>query len=150
MLGKVLSRVDTTMLTTSTTEREHQRRKATLDVSAHMGIGQFIDRIEEGEYLTIVLQESDNRLVKSCEFLVGFVSARVVGASAVEDIATTIATLILGYALTIGETIDLYHQRRGKDYIQSTYRYSQYREGPYQGQDEPVRKTQSTYKKRCP
>ena len=55
MLGKMLSGVDTAVLTARTTETEHERGEATLDVTAHMGVGQFIDAIEEGENLTIVL-----------------------------------------------------------------------------------------------
>ena len=111
MLSKVLGGIDGTMLTTRTAEREHQRGKATLDISAHVGIGKLIDRIEEGQNLTVILQESDHRLIKSRQLFVRLITAGVMGATTVEDITTTIATLILGDALTIGETIDPHHQR---------------------------------------
>lgn len=55
MLSQVLGRIDAAMLTARTSEREHQRCKATLDISTHMGICQFIDTIEEREYLSIIL-----------------------------------------------------------------------------------------------
>ena len=43
MLGKVLRTIDRTVLATRTTKAEHQTGEATLDITAHMGIGQFID-----------------------------------------------------------------------------------------------------------
>ena len=55
MFSQVLGRIDTSMLTTRAAKREHQRRKATLDITTHMGICQFIDTIEEREYLSIIL-----------------------------------------------------------------------------------------------
>ena len=111
MLSEVLGGIDGTMLTTRTAKREHQRGKATLDISAHVGIGEFIDRIEEGQDFTVVLQESDDRLVESRQFLVGFISARVMGATAVKNITSTITTLILGDTLAVRETEDPHYQR---------------------------------------
>ena len=101
MLSKVLGGIDGTMLTTRTAEREHQRGKATLDISAHVGIGEFIDRIEESQDLTVVLQESDHRFIESRQLLIWLITAWVMSAATVEDIATTIATLILGDTLAV-------------------------------------------------
>ena len=101
MLSEMLGGIDGTMLTTRTAEREHQRGKATLDISAHMGIGEFIDRIEEGQDLTIVFQESDHRLIESRQLFVRLITAGVMGATTVEDIAAAIATLILRDALAV-------------------------------------------------
>jgi hypothetical protein len=63
MLCQMLSGIHTTVLSARTTEREHQTRKATLDITTHMGISEFIDGIKEGQYLTIILQKADDRLV---------------------------------------------------------------------------------------
>ena len=60
-----------------------------------MGIGQFIDTIEEGQDLTVILQETDHRLVETRQLLVGFVAAWVVRAAAVKHIAAPVAALIL-------------------------------------------------------
>ena len=38
MLGQVLSTIDRAVLSARTAKTEHQRRKATLDIAAHMGI----------------------------------------------------------------------------------------------------------------
>ena len=60
VLCQMLGRIDGAMLASRATKGEHQRSEAALDISAHMSIGEFINRIEEGEYLTIVLQKSDD------------------------------------------------------------------------------------------
>ena len=76
-----------------------------------MVVGQLVYRIQERQYLTIILQESYHRLVQSGQLLIRLVSAGVVRASAVEHITTAIATLVLGYTVAIRETIHLHHQR---------------------------------------
>ena len=66
-----------------------------------MGIGQLIHAVQEGQYLTIVLQETDDGLVQTSQLLVRLVTTWVVRATAVEDIATTIAALVLRNTLGI-------------------------------------------------
>ena len=66
------------MLTARTAKGEHERREATLQVALHMGIGQPIDALKESGYLAIVLQESDDGFIQSCQLLIGLVAARVV------------------------------------------------------------------------
>ena len=111
MLCQMLGGIHTAMLTTRTTEREHQRGKATLDIPSHMGIGEFIHRIEEGEDLTVVLQESDNGLIETRQFLIGFIAARIVCRTTIEHITATITTLVLGNSLAVREAEHLNHQR---------------------------------------
>ena len=96
MLCQMLSGIDAAVLASGAAETEHQRSETTLNVSANMGIGQFVDTIKEGEYLTVILKETDDGLVKPCQFLIGFVAPGVVGAATVEHIATAIAALVLG------------------------------------------------------
>ena len=74
-------------------------------------VGQLIDWSEEIEDLAVVLQESDHRLVQSRQFLVRLIASRVVRASAVEDIASAVARLVLGDAVAVGEAIYTDHQR---------------------------------------
>ena len=105
MLGEMLCGINTAMLTTGATKAEHQRSESSLDIATHMGIGQFIHRVEEGEYLSVVLKESDYRFVETGEFLVWLISPGVVRTSAVEYISATIARGVVGYALAIGEAI---------------------------------------------
>ena len=76
-----------------------------------MGISQLIDAVEEGENLTVVFQETDDRLVHTRELFVGLVTTGVMGATAVEHIASAITRLILRNALAVRETVDSHHQR---------------------------------------
>ena len=61
------------------------------------------------EAANIVLKETNNRLVKSRELLVGLVTAGIVRRTTVEHVTTSVATLVLGDALSVGETVDTYH-----------------------------------------
>ena len=99
MLRKVLGAIYGAVLTACASEGEHKTGEASLDISRYMGIGKLIYRVEEGEDFSVVLKETDYRLIQSREFLVRLVSSRVVGASAIEHIATAIAAIILWYAL---------------------------------------------------
>ena len=76
-----------------------------------MVVGQLIDAIQESEYLTVVFQETDNRLVEACYFFVGLVATGIVSAATVEDVASAVAALVGGNAFAIGETEDAHHQR---------------------------------------
>ena len=93
------------MLTAGATKAEHQRGESSLDVATHMSICQLIYRVEEGEYLTVILEESDYRFVETGEFLVWLISPGVVRTSAVEYISAAIARGVVGYALAIGKAI---------------------------------------------
>ena len=56
-----------------------------------MMVGKAINTIEEGQYLAIILLESDDWLVETRQFLVWLVSAGVMGAATIEDITASIA-----------------------------------------------------------
>ena len=79
VFGQMLGGVDTPVLATSAAEGEHQGSEAALDITADVGIGQFIDGVEEGENLTVVLQKADDWLIKACQLLIRLVSAWVMG-----------------------------------------------------------------------
>ena len=81
MLGQVLRAVDTAVLASCAAEAEHQAGEAALDVAAHVMVGQFIDAIEELQYLAIVFQKADDRRIQSRELLVGLITAWVVRAA---------------------------------------------------------------------
>ena len=111
MFGQMLGGIDTAMLTTRTTETEHQTGETALDVATYVGIGQLIDAVKEGQYLTVILQESDNRFFQSVYFLVRLVATGVVGAATIEHVATAIAALVLGNTLGVREAENPDHQR---------------------------------------
>ena len=111
MFGEVLGGIHTAVLAPGATKAEHQRRETTLDIATHMCIGQLIHRVEEGEYLAVVLEESDYRFVETREFLVWLISSGIMCASAVEDISAAIARWVVGDTFAIGETIYGNHKR---------------------------------------
>ena len=111
VFGEVLCGVDAAVLAAGTSEGEHQRCEAALYVACHVGIGQLVYRLKEGEYLTVILKESYHGFVETCQLLVWLIAPRVVGAAAVEDIAATVSALVLGDALVEREGEHLHHER---------------------------------------
>ena len=103
MLGEVLGTIDRTVLAACATEGEHQVGKAALDVAFHVGIGQTIDAVQEGQNLAIVLQKLDDRSVQTRDLLVGLIAAWIVRRTAVEDIASTVAARVFWDAAFVGE-----------------------------------------------
>jgi hypothetical protein len=55
MLRQMLGRIDAAMLASSTAKAEHQGGKTTLDVSAHMSIGQLVYRVQKRQDFSVVL-----------------------------------------------------------------------------------------------
>ena len=111
VFSQVLSRIDGAVLTASTAKTEHQAGEATLNVTAHMGIGQLIDAVEEGQNLAVVLEEANDRLVKSCQLLVRLIASWIMGGATVKDVTTAVAALVFRYALTVREAEHLDNQR---------------------------------------
>jgi hypothetical protein len=111
MFGQMLGAIDGTVLTAGAAEAEHEGGEAALQVAGYVGIGELVDAVEEGDDFAVVLEESDDGLVESCQFLVGLVAPGVVGAATVEHISAAITTLILRNAFLIAETEHLDNQR---------------------------------------
>ena len=106
MFGQMLGTIHTAVLTARAAEGEHEVGEATLDVSFDVGVGQTEDAFEEGQYLAVVFEETDDGLLESCHVLVLLVTPWVVGAAAVENVASAIAALVLRNTFLIGETED--------------------------------------------
>lgn len=106
VLREMLGAINGAMLAASAAEREHEVGEATLEVTFDMMVGQTVNAIEEGEDLTIVLEETDDRLIQASELFVSLITTRVVRGTTVEDIATTVAALILRDAAFVGEGED--------------------------------------------
>lgn len=58
----------------------------------------------------IIFKKSDDGFVKSCEFLVAFITAGIVGAAAVEHVATSVAGCVGGDAMPVRETVNCGHE----------------------------------------
>ena len=103
MFSNVLGTIDGTMATTCAAKGDLHIGETTLLETSDMEIDEAIDAIEEGENLTIRFEEVDNGLVKTCEWLIFVVASRVMGASTIEHITTTIAAFVFGDSLFEGE-----------------------------------------------
>ena len=104
VFGKMLRRIDGTMLTARAAKREHQRGKTTLQIAFDVGVGEFVNAFEEGCDFAIVFEEANHGFVESSELFVGFVTAWVVGRATIENVAATVAAFIVGNACFVGKT----------------------------------------------
>ena len=110
VLRQVLCGIHATVLPSSASEGKHQVGEPTLDVACHMGIGQLVNAVEEGEDFPVILKESYDRFVETSEELVWLVSPGVVRAAAVKDIPSPIAGCVIGDAFVIREAEHPNHQ----------------------------------------
>ena len=63
VLCQMLGRIYTSVLSASTSEREHQTCKSSLYISLHVCIGKLIDALQKSEYLAVIFKKSYHRLV---------------------------------------------------------------------------------------
>ena len=101
MLGQMLCGIDRTVLSASTSETKHKRGKATLNITLYMVVSKLIYWFQKLDYLSVVFQKAYNRLIETCQFLIGLIAARIVCAAAIKDITTTVAAWIFWYSLSI-------------------------------------------------
>ena len=108
MLREMLGTIDRTMLPTRATESYLEVREVTFDEARRMMIDEGINGLQESQYLAVLLQKINDRLVQSGEGLVFVVLTGIMGSAAVEDIATAITGLIYGQALLKREGVNRY------------------------------------------
>ena len=108
VLREVLGAIDRTVLTASTAESHLEVGEVALDKALHVMVDKGIDRVEEGEYLAVLLKEVDDGLVQAGKGLVLLVFAGVVSSTAVEDIPAAVAGGIFRSSLLKGERVDRY------------------------------------------
>ena len=95
MFCNMLSTIDAAMLASGTAKGYHQMGETSVDESFCMEIDKRIYALEESQDFAVFLKEIDDRLVKSCQALVLFVTSWIVCASAVEHIASAVAGVVL-------------------------------------------------------
>ena len=114
----MLGTIDGTVTTACASEVNLHIGEATFLETGYMEIDKSIDTLKEGENLAIRFEEVYDRLVKSCEGFVLFVTTRVVRAAAVKHIASTIARLILRNSLLEREREDTNREMRFVIFLQ--------------------------------
>ena len=107
VMRHVLRTVDRSVLTAGAAEADHQAIEPTLHISLHMRIHNTICMLQEAEYLTVILKESDHRLITSGQFLVRLISSRIMNRPAVEHISAAVSCRIIRNSLLERETIHL-------------------------------------------
>lgn len=110
VFGQMLGAINASVLSSRTSEAEHKTGESALNVPLDVGVGKFVDTVQEEQNLTVVLKEADNGFVQACKLLVRFIASGVVRASAVKHISATISAFVLWYAVSIGEAEHLYHE----------------------------------------
>ena len=108
MLREMLGTIDRTMLPTRATESYLEVREVTFDEARYMMVDEGINGLQKSQYLAVLLQKINDRLVQSGEGLVFVVLTGIMGSAAVEDIATAITGLIYGQALLKREGVNRY------------------------------------------
>jgi hypothetical protein len=101
VLCQMLGGINAPVLSSCTSEREHQACKPSLYIPFYVGIGQLIDTLEKCQYFPVILKEAYYRLVKSCQLLVRLVASRGMGRAAVKDISAAIAGSVFRYAFFV-------------------------------------------------
>ena len=94
MLREVLGAIDGAVLATGATESDLQIGKIALNEALRVMIHEGIDGLQERQYLAVLLEEVNHRLIETREGLVLLVLTGVVRTAAVEDVSASVATLI--------------------------------------------------------
>ena len=108
MLRQMLRTIHRTVLSTGTTERHLQIRKITLYEPRYIMVHKRIQGLQESQYLAILLQKIDNRLIQAGEGLVLFVLTGVVGTTAVEHITASVTGRVRRDTALKREGVDRY------------------------------------------
>ena len=124
VVGHVLSAVNRTVLTACAAEADHKAIESALHVCLHMRIHYPIGMLKETEHLTVVLKESYYRLVSSGQFLIWFISSRIVDRPAVEHVSSAVAGRVIWYSFLEREAayLDFKHTFFRNTFLESRQR----------------------------
>ena len=103
MLRHMFGAIDGSVLSSRTAESHLQMFKTALDKPLYMMIHEGIDRLEESEDLSVLLQKIYHRLIQPRQGFVFVILTGVMSTAAVKDISAAIAGPVLGDAAFIGE-----------------------------------------------
>ena len=108
MQGQMLRTIDRAVLPAGTAEGHLQVSEIAFNKPLYVMVYQPIHRIEEGEYLAVLLEEVNDGLVQARESLILVIRAGVMGRTAVEDITSSVTGRIFGKTALIRERVDRY------------------------------------------
>ena len=84
------------MLSSSAAETKLEMGEPPFEIAINMGIHQFEHRIEKSGYATIVFKKGLYLRVETAKMSILLITAGVVDRTAIENIAATIAAVVLG------------------------------------------------------
>lgn len=96
------------MLPAGTTKRDLHMFKIALYEPRYMVVHQGINGLQESQYLAVLHQEIDHRLIQARHGLILFVFTGVMGTAAVKHIAASVAGSVRRDAALKGERVDRY------------------------------------------
>ena len=117
MFRHVLGGVDRTVLSSRTTEANHQIGESPVHIAFDRCIHDFVSMVQETGNFPVFFKETDHRFVQSCKMVVTFVFTRVIDGTAVKDKSSAIATRIVGDSFFIGETDKLAFKRMSLEVV---------------------------------
>ena len=108
MLGQMFGTIDRSVLPTGATEGHLEVGEIPFDIALYMMVHQGINRLQEGQYLTVIFKEVNDRLVQTRHGLIRVVSTRIMGGTAVEDVPASITGFISRKSAFKREGVDRY------------------------------------------
>ena len=90
----MLCTIDRTVLSTRTSETDHERGESPAGIGLHGRFDESIDMFEERLYLPLLLEKIDDRLIFARQIPVLRIPAGVVGSTAVENEAAAVAGIV--------------------------------------------------------
>ena len=91
MMGQVFCAVNRAVRASCAAEADHQTGESSFAVCLDMRIDDSVDMLQKTEHLTVILKELNDRLVASSQFLIWFISSRIVDRSAVKDVSSSVS-----------------------------------------------------------
>ena len=108
MHRQMFGTIDGTVLPACTTEGDLEIGEVPLDEPLHMMVHKCINGLQERQYLTVILEKINDRLVQSRHSLILLVFTRIVGTAAVKNITATVTGFINRYSAFKRERVNRY------------------------------------------
>ena len=96
MFRQMLCGIDRTVLSSRTSETNHQIGESTIHISFYRGVYDMVDMLEEVRDLPVILQELDHWLIQTGEMVVTLVFTGVIYRTAIEYESTSVPARSFG------------------------------------------------------
>ena len=104
---KMLSTIHRPMLSSGASEGNHKTVEPPFRICPHMWHDHRIDMFKETDDLSIILEKTYDRFITSGQFLIRFISARIMNGTAVKHVSASVSCRILRYSFLEREAADL-------------------------------------------